>query len=199
MRARVARCESLEDISKVECTAIRRSLQRLHEKTVKGWLVFIVGMRYGIGLPCGLLGSMFRSNLPQRVERCHLVIEVVSLSGDGSQSFQIVQSSIMLCHPGRVDRRFGSSTGLTTARKVCAPRRQSRVSSPWPCHRPPASSAQNRCRRSPRSNPIVTRFSCSFIDAEHTRARNAQAPAAFSSNLVRPFRVVFVRKLHMRQ
>jgi hypothetical protein len=49
-------------------------------------------------------------------------------------------------------------------------------------------SAQNLCRRSPRSNPIVNslRLFCSFIRRRAYPSAHAQALFAFSSNLVRP-------------
>src|SRR6476660_1921764 len=50
-----------------------------------------------------------------------------------------------------------------------------------------ALSAQNLCRRSPRSNPIVNslRLFCSFIRPRAYPSAHAQALFAFSSNLVR--------------
>src|SRR6266436_5311170 len=87
---------------------------------------------------------MFRSKLAQKkVERCHLVIEVVK-----EKRFQAMHRnrsrgsflpSIVGLKQGRADRQFDSSTSSAREHKVCAPPPRPPASWPESCHRPPTS------------------------------------------------------------
>jgi hypothetical protein len=63
----------------------------------------------GIALPCGLsIGPCLDPSSPQKVERCHLVTEVVfSASSDAPQSFRIICPLFLPARSGRLREREG--------------------------------------------------------------------------------------------
>lgn len=116
------------------CSGFHEKVFKVKMKFISFWCAAVgdrASMRTRSGGPC--LDPIYR----KVVERCHLVIEVVTLSGDASQSFRIVVSSMV--ERARVDKGFGFSTNSAIEHKVCALLPRPRASWPVPYHRPPAS------------------------------------------------------------